>query len=381
MRILLVSLHFGEEGSGGSRRSFLWAKGLRAAGHKVHVVSPYANLENEDDIVIPHRHQKQRDMNSPEIPASLFERGIKRHLRLWLLWPEPEILWYKTVEAAVVEKIDSVDWVFTTSPPESSHRIGGDLAMNLKAKWCAEFRDSWTENSHRPHVKGIRAKIEKQLAKRWLKTVDAVTAVDKYIIKEARALAPHANYCEIGHFSEPFSGTPASLSEDDINIVHAGGFSRSDRRRKLKDLLSLIAPTMRQRSELRLHLFGPLSFEEAEQLKATDLKITYHGWVSLSRSRELQAGADALLLFTPSSGSQALPGKYSEYCNLRKPIIFIGPDHIKQMAHRHSEFRSVSDLLVLSKNEITPPETFATVSHATQRLIKLLDLASEVENA
>ena len=376
MKIVLVSLHFGEEGSGGARRAFLWAKGLRQAGHQVHVVSPYVEPGSNDDIFIAHSHQKQRDLDAPQKPASLFERLIKRHLRLWLRWPDPEITWYKRVQPEVLKTIQKADWVITTSPPESAHRIGGPLAKSLNAKWCAELRDSWTEDSHRPHVKGLRAFLEKRFAKFWLRSADAVTSVNGYILEEVRALAPQAKFCEIGHFSEPFVGDPAPLAMTDFNLVHAGGFTRSDRRRKLEPLLQNLRPIMAERQNLHLHLFGPLTFDEKETLNQSALKITYHGWVSLSESRALQAAADAVLLYTPESNSLALPGKYSEYCNLRKPIIYLGSETIKNMAHRQAEFLTIESLLDLPKGQITSPEISATTTRATEKLLELMNRTS-----
>lgn len=374
MKITLIALHYGEEGSGGARRSYLWAKGLRQAGHDVYVVSPYVTGELPNEIYVPFGARGADMHKVPTAIPSAFERYLKRHLRVWLRWPDPEISWHREIVSIVIKNVNNCDWLITSSPPESAHAIGAPLATALNAKWCAELRDSWIERSHRPYVKGLRAFLEKQLAKRWLRHVDAITSVNGEIIAEAKALAPQAKASEIGHFSEPFVGEPLALPKDSFNLVHAGGFERSDRRRSLSELIEALRPIYALRPNLHLHLMGPLTFSESQILKHSDLKITYHGWVPLTRSRKIQAGADAALLYTPADDSAALPGKYSEYCNLRKPIFYLGSERIKNMAARRDEFLSLDELVDYPKGQETKIETEATVETATQKLLALLRL-------
>jgi len=352
MKIVIVSLHYGEEGSGGARRAFLWAKGLRRAGHTVHVVSPYVQEDSQTDIYIAHPTRGDEMYNIPAQEPDFTELKIKQRLREWVLWPDPEIRWHKLVTQTVKRRVDSADWLITSSPPESAHAIGKKLAKALGAHWCAELRDSWTH---------------------WLKTAIAVTSVNRAITAEAKTLAPQALAKCIPHFSEPFLGVPAELPTETFNLVHAGGFTRSDRQRSLSVLLKELHPIMKSRPNLQLHLMGPLSFEEADLLNNTDINVTYHGWVSLSKSRALQAAADALLLYTPFHGTEALPGKYAEYSNMRKPIIYIGADNVKKMARRHNEFYTLQDLKTLSKGIITPEEQIETVGIATQALLCLFE--------
>jgi len=376
MRIVIISLHYGEEGSGGARRAYLWAKGLRKAGHHVHVVSPYVSDQHPHDILVPHPNRGSEMYNPPKDQPGVYERLVKSHLRNWLLWPDPEIRWHRQVVNLVEKRINEADWLITTSPPESSHAIGGILAKKLNTQWCAELRDSWIEDSHRTHIKGPRAAIERHFAKRWLRSANAITSVNEQITAEGSVLAPRAVISTIGHFSEPFTGLPAKLDETAFNLVHAGGFKRSDRRRSLSQLLLHLEPIFSQRPNLHLHLCGPLTYEETQLLKTTKQQVTYHGWISLSESRALQAAADGVLLYTPFENTRALPGKYAEYCNLRKPIFFLGSERVKAMAHRRDEFYSLEDLADFPKNKLMPAEKDATVESATEKLLTLFKRAS-----
>jgi len=375
LRILLIALHYGKEGSGGARRSFLWAKGLREQGHIVSVVSPYVELDHPQDILIPHpiRAIDRQESAVSNITPSLFEVLFKSRLRIWTRWPDAEITWHKLVLKTLSVSNENYDWIITTSPPESAHRIGYKLASMVGAKWCAEFRDNWFRNPHRSYLKGLRGLIENKLARQWLKHADAIIGVDKETLEEAQTFAPDAPKAEITHFSEPFEGEPESLSSGTFNLVHAGGFSLSDRRRQLQPLLDELSPMFVKRPDLHLHLFGPLSSKEIISIKAYPARITYHGWVNLEKSRAIQAGSDAVLLYTPKNHSTALPGKYSEYCCLRKPIFFFGSDTIRKKAGRRAEFFDLEDLQNFPKNMEMPEETENTVQNATKKLISLLE--------
>ena len=122
---------------------------------------------------------------------------------------------------------------------------------------------------------------------------------------------------------------------------------------------------------------GPLTFKETQILKNTKLRITHHGWVELSKSRAIQASADAVLLYAPLKASTALPGKYAEYCNLRKPIVFFGPIHIKNKASRQDEFLTLEDLVNFPKNQQMSVEKLATVENAVSELTSLLKRARQ----
>lgn len=258
---------------------------------------------------------------------------IRSLARNWLLWPDPDIRWARRALAQLESSDLSVDWVMTTSPPESLHLIGPMLKLSLGCKWVAEFRDTWTVAPHRAVLtqSWLRRSIERHLARRCLRAADAVTGVSEAVLSEVRNyVLADTPECIIDHFSNA-PPAPAKLPDNDLNIVHSGGFTLSDRRRELSDALDVFDSASIERSDHRIHLHivGPLSPAEQETLdarcddEATKAKVTAHGEVSLNRSRALQAGADALLLHTPSS-SHALPGKYAEYRQTRLPILYLG---------------------------------------------------------
>lgn len=325
---------------------------LRRAGHKVTVITPFAQ-DHPDHIAVPHPVLTREDVDpdsrapdgqAPDGQASVLatqpekiqakkptlQTRLRNGLRTWLLWPDPEIRWARRAAYALIEAKPDLDWLITTNPPESLHVVGPSIQRALDCRWVAEFRDTWTVAPHRVVLvrSGVRRVLERQIARRALRRVDAVTAVSDAVMAEVAVLAPNRPQLIIGHFSDA-PPAPEELSTAELNIVHSGGFELSDRRRKLTDALDALdaAAARRPDRHFRLHIGGPLSAAEQSLLQDrgddAPVAVTAYGPVSLTRSRALQAGADALLLHTPAD-SHALPGKYAEYRQARKPIVYLG---------------------------------------------------------
>lgn len=372
LSIVIVARHCGEPGSGGSRRPLLMAQTLQAMGHQVTVVTPFAcpSLRQVIQVPLNSRFYPEESTapasssdglpNSPEchtkgsLASRILPLRLMAWLRLWKYFPDIDIDWAPRAAAAVKERSLRADWLLTTSPPESVHVIGPDLAARLGARWCAELRDSWTEDSHRDYVRGLRKWAERRLSARLLRAADVIITVNDWIASEARTRGGRRHFRSenvhvIGHFSDIYSGEPAQLAPGAYHLVHSGGFSLSDRKRDLEYVFSRLRAAAQTRdlnghAPLHFHIAGCLTEAEMSLCTAeTAFQITAHGAVDLDRSRALQAGADMLLLYAPTQ-TLALPGKYAEYALSGRPVLFIGPDHVRKMAGETAQFCTAQEL-------------------------------------
>jgi len=326
MHILLLARHYPPEISGGARRPFLMTKALRKRGIRVTVVAPFANPDDPDFICVPHPVYGE----TPPEPLAAVNSGpqmtVRNRLRQWLLWPDPEIRWCRRAARQIIASRCKPDWLITTSPPEAAHVVGAQIASALEICWLAEFRDTWTEAPHRKILEAspLRALVERQIARQCLKRVSALTGVSEPVLREIRRyVAPGTPELKIGHFSITPSHS-MKLPTSDLNLVHTGGFTLSDRRRPIKPLLTAITKAAQSRENLHLHLAGRLSEEEKEATaQISRFRVTLYGELALEEAQALQAGADALILYTPAQ-SHALPGKYAEYRFAQRPILYFG---------------------------------------------------------
>jgi glycosyltransferase involved in cell wall biosynthesis len=331
VHFLIITRHYTPEPSGGARRPSLLVKALRKLGHKVTIITPFKQTDDPDHVFVPHPVTAVSELTHPTYitegaTSDISASPLRDWLRTWLLWPDAEIRWCRRVERYLKIHKFAPDWLITTNPPESLHTIGARVANRLGCRWLAEFRDNWTIDPHREvlETSKIRVTIERRIAKRSLKPVDAVMAVSEAILSEALSLAPtNTPSLIIGHFSEALQDAQP-LPEDDINIVHTGGFTLSHRQREIQPLLKILQSAAQSRPNLHLHLAGGLTPEEIQAAKAIkDFKVTLYGAQPLPVCRALQAGSDALLLYA-SATSESLPGKYAEYRFANKPILVLG---------------------------------------------------------
>jgi len=377
MHILLITRHYPPEISGGARRPNLYAHALKELGHRVTVVTPF-KVEGQDSITVKNTAilnglKALHDKDSVSDPKGIFTR-LKAHLRPWVYWPDDNIGWVNDVIRTVKRQGLQPDWIMTTSPPESIHLAGAKLSKLMRVPWVAELRDTWVEQPHRQVLaeSGLRAFLERRIAKKTLKTAKAITAVSEAVIGEARNYTNvNTPECVISHFSDP-PRSPYKFDPSNLNFVHTGGFTLSDRRRTLQPLLSILDQISLTRPNLVFHIAGPLSEDEVSQIETSMTKVEWHGSVTLPKARALQAGADALILYTPVN-SHALPGKYAEYALAGKPILYLGGGQWRELVEDPSLLRPLeSAALTIEKNETIIAKNALTHIQAAQNLVDFL---------
>jgi len=375
VHILLITRHYPPECSGGARRPMLYTKALRTLGHRVTLVTPFA-LDDQDCITVSNT-PINRGLNKTSINNSITPppwEGFKKIFRQWLFWPDPDIRWAKDVVTTVQKTAIHPDWILTTSPPESVHYAGAMLSQKLGCPWVAEFRDTWVDFPHRDILErsNLRAKIERRIAKTYLSKCTAVVAVSKTVMAEIQNYLPkNTPQCTLSHFSDK-PPPPHQFETSKFNLVHAGGFNLSDRRRNLEALLVVLQAAFIQKPNIVLHIAGPLTTEETSLAQNSIVPTVLHGAVSLNTSRALQAGADALVLHTPDK-SHALPGKYAEYIMTDRPILYLGGGDWISLVDNPDNLRPLATSLVnLRKGETVSRTSQFTDKDAAQLLIKFL---------
>lgn len=329
MHILMITRHYPPEISGGARRPYLYVKALRQLGHKVTIVTPF-KINDKDTITVSNRAINiSMEPEKLQKQHQVYINKFKNHLRTLIYWPDPNITWANSVVKTLKKRKIKVDWVFTTSPPESSHIVGAKVSLFHNIPWVAEFRDTWVENPHRVILKNSRVRrfFERYIAKKALKNACAITAVSDAVMLEARKYVKLGTpECIISHFSDKVEVDPINFyafDQNKINLLHTGSMTLSDHRRQLGPLLEALEIIYEQRKELVLHIAGKLTTEEITLLKNSPIPSVHHGSIPLNASRALQSKADALLIYTPNN-SHALPGKFAEYIMAERPIYYLG---------------------------------------------------------
>ncbi|WP_439634889.1 glycosyltransferase [Glycocaulis sp.] len=321
MKILLIARHFPPTVSGGSRRAYTMAAGLRAVGAEVRVVAPQSECGGGDVDYEVH-HPNVSPSQGPPAPPRL-----KDYLREWLLLPDPDVRWARRAASAATQAGWQPDWVITSAPPESIHECGLILQRKLGCRWLADFRDHWLDSPLRPiRHSAFRRVIERHWARRYLGAADLLTSVNARIDEELAGLAPGTVQKRhvLPQAADPTPGA-MKLKAGLRHVVHTGSFSLSDPSRRIEDFIEMVREAKSLNGDLVVHLAGRLT--EAEQAAAANAglgdTIVLHGILPLARARELQAAADLGIVFA-APDSPAVPGKLFEYAASAVPVLVMG---------------------------------------------------------
>lgn len=344
IKILFISRHHPPIQSGGSRRSLSLVNALRDLGVGVTVVSPISTESGGDHIEVFHPQL------SPNTSKSVTKLSVKEKLKSWIrlnfLLPDPDIRWanrvVKTLKKTDLSKYDAV---FTSSPPESIHKVGYILSKQHALKWVADFRDFWLEDPLLElRTNRFRKRIEGHMARRWLKRANAVICVNNFLASEIEELV--GKRVDIIEPAVKIFMVPKPVDPTLFHIAHTGSFNLSDPNRHIGPLLDFTNRLIESRSNTHLHIAGRLLPHEIDAVRKSGLErnITMHGLLSADDAQALQLSMSALIL-NLSPESRAIPGKYYEYSACNKPIFMIGGhDDLRQTLNVLLNFEDVVNI-------------------------------------
>lgn len=266
-----------------------------------------------------------------------------RALSDWWLLPDSYAGWARRASEAAHARLvrGGIDALLTTSPPDSVHLAGGELAARHGVPWIADFRDPWIGlHFRRPPTAWHRAR-QRGMERRVLEGADLVLAASRTHVDRiresgdrvkalewlpngfepvrndpvvARVGAPDATGGVAARFRLVFTGT-LSLMPDALTLLEA-----------VRRLLERV-PVIRER--LDVVLAGPYDTAYERRSEALGLAgvVRFPGGLAHAGARELQRSADALLLWKPPGEGYAtmVPGKLYEYLDSGRPIVALLP--------------------------------------------------------
>ena len=212
--ILFVAYHFAPENVSGTHRSLHFARALADAGHSVVVLAGPEPAPDRVDAALSRvfpwhdrvhrvetpgsigswymtwktrrRHAPNVSVDVPASPKASGSRssplrrglaGIRRHLRVWDVLPDPYRPWTRAAvrSGRAVGRQMKADVVIASGPPWTGVRVGHQIARDLGVPFISDFRDPWSSGSGatwRAETDWAQRRVE-----RWEATVLAESAV------------------------------------------------------------------------------------------------------------------------------------------------------------------------------------------------------------
>ncbi len=262
--------------------------------------------------------------------------ALLRKLGASLLFPDTYIGWYPFAVRLGRRILDerSVDAIYSTSPPETSHLIGRKLHEISGLPWVADFRDPWmnldllpppTRFHRRMHERleaGVCSRAGVVVTNRWHEELMRKRYPNLQRIRRIPNGYERADMESLGTLSPP---------KDRFRIVHAGMLTqRRNAAAFLKGLKLFLDQNPKTRGLLEVLFVGPREGENdaaARSLGLTDV-VEFRGTASHEETLQLERTSHILLLVKHLNPLYRgiVPGKLYEYMGVRRPILALVPD-------------------------------------------------------
>jgi glycosyltransferase involved in cell wall biosynthesis len=368
MRILLIACSYPPDPVVGSFRAAKLARAFSNAGHEVDVVT--SRLEGESNALrvdAPRlRVHTVREVAGPQaayrrLKAALAGRtpetapgpsrpGGRRH--------EPEPPRWKRYLLSAMSVPDNrkgfvpaalakarpilrsgVDLVYTTAPPFSTHLAGLAIRRTAGIRWVAEFRDPWTENKSRRHLRSRGADaVNRWLERLCVRHADQLVAVSEGTrVLLAAKLPEHRRRDVLLALNGIDNLLPvaevADITSGAFRIVHLGDcYAGRDPRPFLRALANVVARKRLDARDIRMEFIGNCRHYAGASLEGLVAElgiadvVVFHDWMPQTEARRQARTADLFLLPFPRHQG-LIPNKLFDYLGFRKPILaFVDPE-------------------------------------------------------
>ncbi|MBI4747247.1 MAG: glycosyltransferase [Acidobacteria bacterium] len=365
--VLVIVHDFPPLGGGWVIRALKFVKHLESFGWRPVVLTvdpafyPPALLDQSllDEIPVSTPMYRTRTSIGPyqlQIPSQKTEtssvRGNGNHLRQILEALIPENLrviqdygffWlpHAWSEACRIIQRESIDLIFTTSPPHNVHLLGWALKKRFRLPWVADFRDGWMQFEMFVASSAVRRAFDRRCERLILRNADRIICTTPRTVEDFCRDYPdirqkiHTIYngFDPADFENRDTGPP---QKREFTIAYVGSLSLKPRRTPeilLRAVQSLASKNPAFREKARLEFVGlvydvPLEQMLQEYKVASMCRIV--GVVSHKTAIDHMRAADVLVLlinFDQKFGNDSiLSGKFGEYVAAQKPLLAIVPE-------------------------------------------------------
>jgi len=262
--------------------------------------------------------------------------GILRKFGAAALVPDTYVGWYPFAlrEGKRVLREKSIDAIYSTSPPETSHLIAGRLHAVSGIPWVADFRDPWMNLYLLPTPTPLHARLHERLERRVCREASVVVTspwhrdllAAKYPWMKPAALIP--NGYDPSHLDSVMDIAPPT---DHFEIVHAGMLTQKRSAVPfLKALRIFLDEVPGALERCRVVFLGPRESENDAAVEELGLSriVSFCDTVPHAEALKIERGSHILVLIKHTNPvyDGIVPGKLFEYIGVGRPILALAPE-------------------------------------------------------
>ena len=342
---LLVAYFYPPAAGGGVYRTLGFVRHLEAHGFRPVVLTGAADPAEADDPGLLEGLEGVETVRAgAAVPARRLGGRVRRSgWRMALAWlgtrlmvPDTYAPWRGPAVRAGRERLERGDVrvLYSTSPPDTDHRVALQLHQASGLPWVADFRDPWVGLGYwRPLTPLHRAAHLRQL-REVLRGADAVVAATDgtraWLERAAPGCARRIEVIPNGYEEDEWQGVEPRRFEH-FTVLHAGRLS-ADRTLEpfLAGLERFLAADPSRRGRVRVLQLGPHDAREAWRVRRRRLEdvVAFEGHVPHRAALAMEAGAHVLLLVKHRGERfrELIPGKLYEYLAAGRPVLAVVPE-------------------------------------------------------
>jgi hypothetical protein len=345
--LVLVAPHFGHPGHLGAVRTERFQRWAVEDGFRVSVVRagsrdacerrPWGPVVTVRDPLGFYRGAAESGgvPSKPRKPSPL-----RRALAYRALVPDPLVVWgWRVLRSRLVRTLeDRVDWVLSSSPPESSHVLAQRLAARWRADHLVDMRDGWLDEPMIPllDTSQVQRWRHRRLERRVLAGARTILVTSEHwrrMLLRRCALVPERVAVVTNAYPTDFP--PVDEGRRDprrrLRLLYAGKVYSSRPERSVADLMKpLVEGCARCPVRGRVEFYGNLLDCEAAEILEYRTPLAENGWKTevrppLPRPALLErlVEADGLLVLSASVAS--IPAKLFDALPAKRPILAVAP--------------------------------------------------------
>lgn len=344
-RALIIANEFPPMGGAGVQRTTKFVKYLRDFGiEPVILTKDHPGGLTDETLLkdIPegvHIHRlKAYDM----VDRHGIMRLPMKFLGTRILSPDSEYFWYlfNRKRAEEIIKRESIDCIYTTSFPYSSHLLGLHLKRIFpEIPWICDFRDEWTNNPY--HLDSIYKRMKLRMEKK--KELEVTSSCDFFItntplmlqgfLKDDPTLEGRSVFIPNGYDEDDFKDTVDQRDgEGKFVITYTGSlYGRRNLDEFMEGLKIAVEDGKIHKDQLEIRIVGNI-YEKVVKAYAEKYGlinvIKSYGYLPHKESIQMLFKSDMILLVIgKGKGSRNFyTGKIFEYIRAKRPILAIVPD-------------------------------------------------------
>jgi glycosyltransferase involved in cell wall biosynthesis len=249
--------------------------------------------------------------------------------------PDAKVLWASTAaeKAAQILKEKSINYVMTTSPPPSVHKVGLTLKKDFDIKWLADFRDPWFADELEP-ITPFHARIRNSLEMNIIEKADVVTAVTSSHRDDLKSRFPKhkekIHHIPNGYDPEDFAGLTES-NPSKLIFAHCGTLcSRYGAEKLFAGLEKLVADKKDIADKIEFWQIGAVNDDIHELLVkvySKIIEIKFIGYLNHEKALQKLAKSSFIIVFggVTRQSTHIIPAKLYEGLAFSKPLAAVVP--------------------------------------------------------